>query len=80
MPAVVQADAESKGEASAACGNLPLPKRFAQLIKISSALDLVINFFKVKNRASIYENIKKSVKSIAKLYYILESIAILTLV
>jgi len=42
---------------------LPLPSRFNQLCRLSSTLDQTINYFKVKNKLLIFEDLKASIES-----------------
>jgi len=50
-----------------AYSTLSLPERFKQLCKLSSALDLTLNYFKAKSKALIYDNLKSPIQSIAKM-------------
>jgi hypothetical protein len=42
---------------------LPLPSRFNQLCKLSSTLDQTINYFKVKNKLLVFEDLKTAIDS-----------------
>lgn len=50
---------------------LPLPSRFTQLCKLSSVLDQIINYFKMKNKLLAYESLKVSIEANSKVYQFL---------
>jgi len=50
-------------------GRLPLPQKFKQLIRIASTLDRTINYFKVRNRLLILDDLRTSVETAISTYF-----------
>lgn len=53
---------ESKGYLDLKFG-LPLPGRFNQLCKLVSTLDQTVNYFKMKNKMLVYDELKTSIEA-----------------
>ncbi len=46
---------------------LPLPEKFLHLCRLASALDVAINYFRVRNKKLIFEDLKDSIESMRQL-------------